>query len=123
MVVPTVDTNGNIGPTDTLMITDHTNCETGLNVLRNDLSEISKNNKFRWIMQQALTLPEKCKQCDLCLACAGGYLPHRWSNKTKDFQNPSAYCDDLKKLIKHIDVFLMKDVIRHVKPRGASSLN
>lgn len=111
MTVITVDTNGNIGPTDTLKITKNSNFETGLNILHNKLSDMRNNYKLRWIIKESLTLPKKCLECEYCFICGGGYLPHRWSNKSGSFQHPSIYCKDLKKLIQHIDNFLSHDLI------------
>jgi uncharacterized protein len=34
--------------------------------------------------------------------CGGGYYPHRYS-KILEFDNPSVYCEDLYKLITHIE--------------------
>jgi uncharacterized protein len=46
-------------------------------------------------------LPKKCLACPVNEICGGGYLPHRYSSKN-GFNNPSIYCNDLLKLITHI---------------------
>ena len=42
-----------------------------------------------------------CQRCPAVRACGGGYLAHRWSSERK-FDNPSVYCLNLYKLIRHI---------------------
>lgn len=110
MSVITIDTNGDIGPTDTIRITGNLNCSTNMSIFNSDFFEIRNNEKFRWIIKESLQLPKKCLSCSYCFICGGGYLPHKWSSKTKDFQNPSIYCEDLKKIIKHIEAYLKKDI-------------
>jgi uncharacterized protein len=46
-------------------------------------------------------LPKKCLACPVQDICGSGYLPHRYSSKN-GFNNPSIYCNDLLKLITHI---------------------
>lgn len=46
-------------------------------------------------------LPKKCLACPVNEICGGGYLPHRYSSKN-GFNNAPVYCNDLLKLITHI---------------------
>ena len=46
-------------------------------------------------------LSATCRSCDLKTVCAGGYFPHRWSG-SRQFDNPSVYCEDLAWLIHRI---------------------
>lgn len=62
-------------------------------------------------------LSDTCKRCDLKNVCAGGYFPHRWSG-SRQFDNPSVYCEDLAWLIRQI----REDLQRRVKERKNSAL-
>ena len=43
-----------------------------------------------------------CRKCPIMRVCGGGILAHRWS-KARRFDNPSVYCQDRTKLIRHIE--------------------
>lgn len=75
----------------------------GMNVNDHSIQDVLSHPKinFRQIGIEALS--KTCKDCNLVQTCGGGYLPHRYSQKN-DFDNPSVYCDDLKKIINHIHV-------------------
>lgn len=73
----------------------------GLNVFENSLNEVLAHpmTQLRQIGLDAL--PEKCRNCDIVHICGGGYFAHRYSPEN-GFRNPSIYCADLEKLIRHI---------------------
>lgn len=108
--VITVETNGDLGPTDTLRIAKNLSLNTGLNITTDSLNNISKNPAMRKFMLESLKLPKQCLECSLNLACGGGYLPHRWSSQTRSFQNPSVYCEQLRQMFDHVSEFVKKDV-------------
>lgn len=47
--------------------------------------------------------------CPVREVCGGGYLPHRYGNN-KGFNNPSIYCEDLLKIITHIQNHLFNNM-------------
>jgi len=57
------------------------------------------------VFRQALTGQEAlcttCRRCELRDICGGGYLPSRFQ-QSRRFDNPSVYCADLMKLIRHV---------------------
>lgn len=72
-----------------------------LNIQRNSINDAMMHPSYRFRNIGAEALHETCRNCDLVQICGGGYLPHRWSNE-RGFVNPSVYCADLIKLIRHI---------------------
>jgi sulfatase maturation enzyme AslB (radical SAM superfamily) len=50
-----------------------------------------------------------CQTCPVVKVCGGGYIPHRYSAARK-FDNPSVYCRDLEKLIRHIHATLHQTI-------------
>jgi len=75
--------------------------QLGLNVFEHDLDKVLAHPMIN-IRQIGLeALPEECRGCDLASTCGGGYFAHRYRPET-GFRNPSIYCADYKKLIRHI---------------------
>lgn len=56
-----------------------------------------------------LKLAKKCIACPIKETCGGGYLPHRYST-INGFNNPSVYCEDLLKLITHVQNVVFEDI-------------
>jgi uncharacterized protein len=75
---------------------------TGLNVFQHDFSDIADlSDVHRAVIFEGTPLPKGCQMCPERDTCAGGYLPHRYS-QALGFDNPSAWCADLWKLFQHI---------------------
>jgi uncharacterized protein len=96
-----VESNGDIEAVDTLKVTFPGATKLGLNVFDNTFDDVYAcpaiiERQSRWV-----ALCEKCRSCSLVRVCGGGYFPHRYS-KSRGFQNPSVYCDDITKLISTI---------------------
>jgi uncharacterized protein len=97
-----VDTDGSLHMNDVLKICDEDMSAIGLNVLSHRIDEFGNAGKlFRDVMRGELQLCSACKSCSDVEVCGGGYMPHRYSNARK-FDNPSVWCADLMKLIRHI---------------------
>ena len=58
-------------------------------------------------------LAKKCLACPVKDVCGGGYLPHRYSSKN-GFNNSSVYCNDLLKLITHIQNTIVENLPKDV---------
>jgi uncharacterized protein len=85
-----------------------------LRACQNGIAKINlnvRNADFRDILQtqtihgtaifEGLPLSEACRACPECENCGGGYLPHRYSS-VNGFDNPSVWCADLLKLLRHL---------------------
>ncbi|MYW06833.1 FxsB family radical SAM/SPASM domain protein, partial [Streptomyces sp. SID2563] len=46
-------------------------------------------------------LAAACRACPLLTVCGGGHYAHRY-RADNGFRNPSVYCADLERLIRHI---------------------
>jgi uncharacterized protein len=75
---------------------------SGLNVLRNNFSELFDKHSLPAAIAAGTVLPPTaCAGCVEFETCKGGYLPHRYS-KQKGFDNPSVWCADILSIFAHI---------------------
>jgi len=97
-----VETDGAIEPLDALRVCGDGFTTTGLNIMTDGLRGIGDQ---RSLLSRAVTvgfpLPTACRPCRYSAVCAGGYLPHRFSNENA-FDNPSVWCRDIQALIDHV---------------------
>ncbi|MEW6499282.1 MAG: hypothetical protein AB1589_43400, partial [Cyanobacteriota bacterium] len=97
-----VETDGAIEGLDVLRVCKHGIAQTGLNVLHDEFSRVAEVSELHGkAIFTGLPLPAGCQQCPEQETCAGGYLPHRYSEQRK-FDNPSVWCQDLLCLFNHI---------------------
>lgn len=97
-----VETDGSIEPLDALRVCENGITNVGLNVLRNSLDDISSAQPLlNLLVNVGLPLPDGCQSCPERSVCGGGYYPHRFS-KAAGFNNPSVWCEDLKRIIQHV---------------------
>jgi len=97
-----VNTDGSIEGTDALRVCDEGLVNTGLNVSENDFDDLAHSNSLlHRTAYDGLPLCEQCQSCPEVGICGGGHFPHRY-RKTNGFNNPSAWCQDIKKLFTHI---------------------
>jgi uncharacterized protein len=96
-----IETNGDIEPQDSLKSCGEGFTKTNLNVRHNEFEEIFEHKLFKMCLDGQQTLSKKCQSCDVVDVCNGGFITHRFS-RTSGFDNPSIYCNDLEKLIRHI---------------------
>ncbi|WP_237275519.1 radical SAM protein [Tenacibaculum ovolyticum] len=102
-----VETNGEIEAIDSLKACGHGFTKTGLNIKKDDFHDIQKTPLGKLYFNDFNTkLCNKCLECPLKEVCKGGRLVHRYS-KENGFNNPSIYCNDLIKLIAHIQKFFI----------------
>jgi uncharacterized protein len=97
-----VETDGSVEALDALKVGRQGLADTGLNVQRDALSDLSGSAT---LAARSLTtgfpLSAVCRACTYANSCAGGYLPHRYAHRN-GFDNPSVWCRDLKKLFAHV---------------------
>ena len=96
-----VATDGAYEGVDTLKVTGSNNHVLGMDVFKNSFDDASLHPKVTMRQLGISGLSQTCKMCEYKKVCGGGYLPHRYSNEKK-FNNPSIYCEDIKKMISHI---------------------
>jgi uncharacterized protein len=97
-----VETDGTIEGLDALRICEDGISGTPLNVLTDDFDAVRQlGGLHATSIFDGMTLPTLCAACEESKTCAGGHLPHRYS-RVNGFDNPSAWCADLKKLWAHI---------------------
>lgn len=94
-----VDTDGTVQGNDVLKICRPALPETGLNVLEHDLDLLTAaSGPVGAMVHKGVPLCATCRACPDVEVCGGGYLPHRWSDE-RGFDNPSAWCGDIRKLL------------------------
>jgi len=96
-----IETNGDIEAVDSLKGTYHGATRLGFNIASCSLTQVLEHNLVRLRREGLGALSTSCRQCELVRTCGSGYLPNRWSAEN-GFRNPSVYCADLTKLIRHV---------------------
>jgi uncharacterized protein len=96
-----IETNGSIEAVDVLKICGDGFTKAGANVLTHGFEEAMQTELAKLYYLSHSILCKKCLSCPVNEICGGGFLPHRYSKKN-GFNNPSVYCNDLLKLISHI---------------------
>ena len=96
-----IETDGGIEPIGSLNICGHGFTKLGANVLTHELDDALNTEIVQEYQLSGEQLCANCRSCAVHEVCGGGYLPHRYSRERR-FDNPSVYCNDLMKLITHI---------------------
>lgn len=96
-----VETNGSIESLDVLKICGDGFTKDTANVLTHSFDEAMQTPLAKIYRHSGAMLSKKCLSCPISETCGSGYIPHRYSSKN-GFNNPSVYCNDLMKLITHI---------------------
>ena len=105
--------NGNIEGVDTLKSIPGQQV-LGLSIAKNSFDEVLRHPAFAFRQSGLDQLCAKCRECPLVQTCGGGYLPHRWSDNNS-YRNPSVFCADLMKFIRHIEARVRNAVGKRVK--------
>lgn len=97
----TMLTDGTLEPLDVLRISGNGKTKTNINIFNNEIQDVVNDEVWQKAYKASLNLNIECLECTYKNACGGGFLPHRWSD-SKEFDNVSVYCKDLKVIYKHI---------------------
>jgi uncharacterized protein len=108
-----IDIDGAYEQIDTLRSTYPGAVDTGLNVFDHTLDEPLQHPDIVTRQLGLAALSTTCLSCPVHRICGGGYYPHRYNGS--DFDNPSVYCADLRRLIDHVAQRIRADVDRYAR--------
>lgn len=100
-----VATDGAFEGLDTLKVAGEAGRTTGLSVWTASLEDILKHDVMAMRMYGVEGLCQTCRQCAIVGWCGGGYLPTRFG-RGNGFDNPSYYCEDMKRFFTHLGRWL-----------------
>ncbi len=98
----TIETNGEIRKNDTLR-TSYEGADQfrrTRNITDTSIHEILSSEEYLDYAGMQLPISSRCKECSLLPICGGGMPLYRWS-KERGYDNPSVYCHDHYRLIRH----------------------
>lgn len=104
-----IETDGSIEQNDSLKSCYAGAAHTGYDVHRDTFDAVLSLPQVVARQIGAAALSETCQGCDVRDVCGGGFFPHRY-RQGSGFLNPSVYCDDLGKLIRHISRRVHRDL-------------
>ena len=96
-----IETDGSYEQADSLKTAYPGAPATGLDVFRHSLDQVAEHSGIAARQQGLAGLCRACQECPVVTSCGGGLYAHRY-RKGNGFDNPSAYCPDLLKMISHI---------------------
>lgn len=97
----TIETDGSYHDLDVLKVAFDGATNLKMTLAENSIADVSNAVQIQTHRQllQKKGLSVECQECDIVDICAGGTVPHRYSND--GFNNPSVYCEELYGLISH----------------------
>lgn len=96
-----VETDGSIEQVDSLKSAYDGAATTGLDVFRHTFDEALRHPGVAARQAGAGALAPACRACPLLTVCGGGHYAHRY-RADNGFGNPSVYCADLERLVRHV---------------------
>jgi uncharacterized protein len=105
-----VETNGDIEAVDSLKGTYDGATRLGLNVFDHNFDTALEHLAVQNRQNGASGLCQQCQNCPVVSFCGGGYIPNRYSAE-RGFDNPSVFCADLEKLIRHIHGKVVHEIV------------
>lgn len=96
-----IETNGDIEPQSSLKACGDGFTKTKLNIKTHALENSFQQPLIKLCINSQENLCAQCKNCSVVEVCRGGFMAHRY-RRNNGFENPSIYCGDLEKLVRHI---------------------
>ncbi|MGW5304515.1 FxsB family cyclophane-forming radical SAM/SPASM peptide maturase [Streptomyces griseoluteus] len=96
-----IETDGSIEQVDSLKSAYDGAAETGLDVFRHDFDQALAHPGVAARQAGLAALAGHCRACPLVPVCGGGHYAHRY-RAGHGFDNPSVYCADLQRFIRHV---------------------
>ncbi|MFD7531525.1 FxsB family cyclophane-forming radical SAM/SPASM peptide maturase [Streptomyces sp. NPDC059849] len=96
-----VETDGTIEQVDSLKSAYDTAAATGLDIFRHTFDDALHHPGVAARRAGADALAATCRACPLLTVCGGGHYAHRYRAEN-GFANPSVYCADLERLVRHV---------------------
>ncbi|MER6947191.1 FxsB family cyclophane-forming radical SAM/SPASM peptide maturase [Nonomuraea sp. NPDC000554] len=109
-----IETDGEIEQSDILKSAFDGAGRTGLHVTHDSFDELLHLPSTAARQIGPLALAPTCTVCPVGMICGGGQYAHRYRPAT-GFRNPSVYCPDLLRLIRHIGSAVQADLAVRVK--------
>jgi uncharacterized protein len=106
----TVETDGTLEVTDALKTTAQGLGALGLSVHHNSLDQAMRHPAVRAMRRTVDRLSVECQACPIVEVCGGGQYSHRYGTDG-GFLHPSVYCQDLIRLITHINGRLRRELL------------
>ncbi len=108
-----IETDGSIETVDPMRICGESFTRNKLNVKYNGLDDIYNTEIAQIYYNGHKKVCKICEECPLLEICGGGYVVTRYSEKN-EFDNPSIYCNEIVKLISHVQNRLILDLPSHI---------
>ncbi|THA81604.1 FxsB family radical SAM/SPASM domain protein [Streptomyces sp. LRa12] len=96
-----VETDGSIEQVDSLKSAYPGAARTGLDVFRHTFDDALRHPGVAVRQAGTASLAGECRACPLLRVCGGGHYAHRY-RAGHGFRNPSVYCADLQRFIRHV---------------------
>ncbi|MEV0903354.1 FxsB family cyclophane-forming radical SAM/SPASM peptide maturase [Streptomyces hokutonensis] len=96
-----VETDGSIEQIDSLKSAYDGAARTGMDIFRNSFDDALGHPGVVARQAGAAGLGAECRACPLLAVCGGGHYAHRY-RAGYGFVNPSVYCVDLQRFIRHV---------------------
>ena len=109
-----METDGSIEQGDALKTTVEGAAATGLHVAEHSFDDVLRLPGIRARQVGLDALSATCRRCELVQVCGGGHYAHRFAagSAGSGFANPSVYCPDLQRLIRHVYRRMRDDLSR-----------
>ncbi|MFF9361975.1 FxsB family cyclophane-forming radical SAM/SPASM peptide maturase [Streptomyces griseoluteus] len=103
-----IETDGSIEQVDSLKSAYDGAAETGLDVFGHDFDQALAHPGVAARQAGLAGLAGRCRACPLVPVCGGGHYAHRY-RAGHGFDNPSVYCADLQRFIRHVAARLAEE--------------
>jgi uncharacterized protein len=108
MIAFTIQTDGSLGPDDTLFSNPMWDRIENVHVSDTTLLTFLSQPEMERLDSESRSVPDDCKECCWLNICGGGgMLAHQYSTETNSSMHPSVHCGSLKELYSEATSFLL----------------